>query len=104
MGVSLQQVISELPPESQKRVKEKTARLIIEYENLQAFRKSIGITQKQLARKLSINQVNISRLESRSDMHLSTLRKYVEALGCELEINIKVPDNTTAHVENIPNV
>jgi hypothetical protein len=37
---------------------------------------------------MGVNQVNISQLECRHDMHISTLRKYVEALGGALEMSI----------------
>lgn len=49
-------------------------------------RQSRHITQAQLAETLGISQGNVSRLETRSDVYLSTLRSYVEALGGHLEI------------------
>jgi hypothetical protein len=45
-----------------------------------------------------VRQVNISNLEKRDDMHISTLRKYVEALGCELEINIRMNDKSVIRI------
>ncbi len=53
---------------------------------LAALRRSRQITQVQLADALGISQGNVSRLETRSDVYLSTLRSYVEALGGHLEI------------------
>jgi hypothetical protein len=50
------------------------------------LRQSRHITQVQLADDLGITQGNVSRLEGRSDVYLSTLRRYVEALGGRLEI------------------
>jgi len=91
MGIALNKVISELPIKSQTRIHKKAAKEIEAYKSLQDIRKALGITQEELAGKLRLKQTNISQLESRDDMHLSTLRKYVEALGCELEINIRIP-------------
>ena len=99
MGISLDRVISELLLESQKRVCAKAKEEIKIYKSLQAFRKVIGLTQEELAGKLSLKQTNISQLESRSDMHISTLRRYVEALGCELEINIRIPNKKTIRLD-----
>lgn len=48
--------------------------------------KSRNVTQVQLADTLGISQGNVSRLETRSDVYLSTLRSCVEALGGHLEI------------------
>lgn len=53
---------------------------------LAELRQSRHITQVQLAEVLGISQGNVSRLEARSDVYLSTLRSYVEALGGHLEI------------------
>lgn len=50
------------------------------------LRRSRHVTQVQLAEELGISQGNVSRLESRSDVYLSTLRSYVQALGGHLEI------------------
>ncbi len=53
---------------------------------LAELRQSRHVTQVQLAETLGITQGNVSRLEARSDVYLSTLRSYVEALGGHLEI------------------
>ncbi len=53
---------------------------------LAQLRQSRQITQVQLAETLGISQGNVSRLETRGDVYLSTLRSYVEALGGHLEI------------------
>jgi DNA-binding Xre family transcriptional regulator len=50
------------------------------------LRQARHVTQVQLAEELGISQGNVSRLEGRSDVYLSTLRSYVEALGGHLEI------------------
>jgi DNA-binding Xre family transcriptional regulator len=53
---------------------------------LAELRRSRHVTQVQLADELGISQGNVSRLEGRGDIYLSTLRSYVEALGGHLEI------------------
>jgi DNA-binding Xre family transcriptional regulator len=50
------------------------------------IRQSRNVTQIQLAAQLGITQGNVSRLEGRSEIYLSTLRHYIEALGGHLEI------------------
>jgi len=50
------------------------------------LRRTRHVTQVQLAEELGISQGNVSRLEGRSDVYLSTLRSYVQALGGHLEI------------------
>lgn len=53
---------------------------------LAELRRSRHVTQAQLAETLGITQGNVSRMETRSDVYLSTLSSYVEALGGHLEI------------------
>lgn len=98
MSTPIKKLFDKLPQERKDRIKERSSMLIAEYKNLQEFRKALGLTQKELAENMDISQVNISKLEGREDMHLSTLKKYVEALGCELEISIKVPQRDSVKV------
>lgn len=90
-GRALNEIVNSFSPERQGRIREGADKLIQEYKSLQEFRKAIGWTQEELAEKMELKQANISQLEKRQDMHLSTLRKYVEAMGYELEITIKNP-------------
>ncbi|MBX3388389.1 MAG: helix-turn-helix transcriptional regulator [Phycisphaeraceae bacterium] len=53
---------------------------------LAEIRKAIGMTQAELAEKLDNGQGNVSKLENSADMYLTTLRKYIEALGGELHL------------------
>ncbi len=92
--VSSDVILNSLSPEAKKRVKAKTKAAIKEIEALSDIRKQLGYTQNEVARTLKINQKNVSSVEARSDMLLSTLQSYIEALGCELEIVIKKPDET----------
>ena len=91
MGRSLDQVLGTLSPKRRERIEAGAQELLKEYDTLMEFRKAVGLTQVQLAEKMNITQVNVSKLERRKDMHLSTLRRYVEALGGELEVTIKMP-------------
>ena len=54
--------------------------------NLRALRESLGKTQDEIARRAAMTQSQLSRLERRDDHLLSTLRKYVRALGGDLEV------------------
>lgn len=56
------------------------------------LRRQLDLTQEQLASALGTSQASVSKLERRSDLYLSTLRRYVEALGGELEITARFPD------------
>jgi DNA-binding XRE family transcriptional regulator len=56
------------------------------------LRRRRGVTQVQLAGRLGISQGNVSLLEHRTELYLSTLRDYIEALGGHLELAAVFPD------------
>ncbi|GLO13688.1 transcriptional regulator [Pseudomonas putida] len=91
MSKTLDEVMSELSPERRERVEALGRQLIREEMTLQALRKQLEFTQESLAERLDIRQGNISKVESRSDMLISTLRSYVEALGGTLELVAHMP-------------
>jgi predicted transcriptional regulator len=53
---------------------------------LRGLRESVGRTQGEVARKVSMTQPQLSRVEARQDHLISTLRRYVHALGGEIEV------------------
>jgi predicted transcriptional regulator len=58
---------------------------------LAEIRKSVGLTQEELAETLGITQPSLSKLENQDDMQVSTLRRLIEALGGRLEIIAHMP-------------
>jgi hypothetical protein len=68
------------------------AKKIIEQMPLQQLRNAREMTQTRLAELLEMDQGNVSKLEQRTDMYLSTLRSYIEAMGGVLEIRALFPE------------
>jgi transcriptional regulator with XRE-family HTH domain len=92
MGKTLEQILATLPPERRAKIAARTEELIAEEKSLAELRRARSLTQEGLARKLGIGQDGISKLESRGDLMLSTLRSYVEALGGELDLVARFPN------------
>jgi DNA-binding XRE family transcriptional regulator len=86
MAVSLEEKLARLPAERRAKVDARAAELIAEEMTLRDLRRALDRTQVHLARELGVKQETVSRLEKRSDMLLSTLRGYVEAMGGELDL------------------
>lgn len=61
---------------------------------LEELRQARNITQTHLASLLQITQASVSKMEKRTDMYLSTLRSFVQAMGGELEIRAIFPEGT----------
>lgn len=63
---------------------------------LQELLRDRELTQETLADRLDRAQGNVSRTLRRSDLHLSTLREVIEAMGGELELIARFPDRAYA--------
>lgn len=99
MGTSLNEKLDDLPEARRKRVLAEADRLHAEYLTLQELRKAKKLTQAQLAEVLNIRQATIAQMEKRSDLMLSTLRSYVEAMGGKLRLMVEFPDRPPVSLE-----
>jgi len=61
---------------------------------LAAVRRRRGVSQAAVARALEVSQPNVSRIEQEDDVYLSTLARYIAALGGHLEVRAVFPDET----------
>ena len=82
---------AKLSPERQARVRERTREMLKEMP-LQELRQARKLSQEAIATVLGAKQASISKLEHRTDMYVSTLRSYIEAMGGTLEIVAQFPD------------
>ncbi|MBI4804808.1 MAG: XRE family transcriptional regulator [Desulfovibrio sp.] len=79
--------------EAQERVKQKS-NLLREEMDLAELRKARRLSQEELAQVLSIGQASVAKIEKRTDMYVSTLRRFVEAMGGSLDIVARFPDHS----------
>lgn len=89
MGRTLNQILADLPPERQRRIDARYQELRQEVESLAELRRLAGKLQADVADALNIKQPSVSKIEKQGDMYLSTLRRYVEAIGGELELTVR---------------
>ena len=75
-----------------KKIEARAAQLLSEEMTLQELRQARKLTQVRMAKALGITQEGVSRLEKRSDLLLSTLRKTVKAMGGNLSLVAEFPD------------
>ena len=92
MPTNVNDIIKKLSPAQRKRVEARAAELIAEEMTLRELRQARKLTQVRMAKALGITQDSVSRLEKRSDLLLSTLRKTVEAMGGNLSLVAEFPD------------
>ena len=101
MPLNVEDKMAMLDPDRQRKVEDRAAGLIAEEMCLRELRKARRLTQAHLARELGISQDGISRLEQRSDLLLSTLRKTVEAMGGSLSLIARFPDRPPVELSGI---
>lgn len=92
MPRNVNDIISKLSPTQRKRVETRAAQLIAEEMTLRQLRQACKLTQQKVARSLRIGQEGVSKIERRSDLLISTLRDFVQAMGGQLSLVVEFPD------------
>ena len=98
---TLHEELASLPVARRKRIEKRAAQLIAEELTLRELRKARKITQTQMAKKLGVKQEQISRIEKRTDLHISTLRRSVEALGGSLSLVAEFPEGAPVRLTGL---
>lgn len=98
MAETLRSVLASLPQERQAAIAKQTELLIAEEMTLRDLRKAREYSQHAVSERLHVNQSEVSKIEKRTDMYLSTLRDYIESLGGELDIIAKFPDRPPVRI------
>lgn len=97
----LERIRKELHPARRKKIAARAAQLIAEELTLQELRRARKLTQVRMAKKLGIGQDGISKIEKRTDLMISTLRKTVEAMGGRLSLVAEFPDRPPVALSGI---
>jgi transcriptional regulator with XRE-family HTH domain len=104
MATTLTEIMAGLPAERRKKIETRAAARVAEEMALRDLRRAMGKTQVEVARKLRISQVSLSDTERRTDVMLSTLRKYVGALGGELDLVARFPNRAPVKIANLADI
>ena len=97
MVKKLDDLLATLPANRRTRIVQRAGELA----TLKDLRQAVACTQQDLAESLGVGQDTISRIERRSDLLLSTLRRYVNAMGGELELVARFPNRPPVKLEHI---
>jgi DNA-binding XRE family transcriptional regulator len=99
--ITLEDKLAALPARRRKEIEKRAAELIAEEMTMRELRKANKKTQAQMAKALGVKQEQISRIEKRTDMYISTLRRSVEALGGELALVARFPDSAPVEITGL---
>lgn len=92
MARNVNDIIKSLPASRRRKIEKRAAALIAEEMTLQELRRARAMTQVRLAKNLGVAQKQVSEIEKRTDMHISTLRRSIEAMGGKLSLVAEFPD------------
>jgi transcriptional regulator with XRE-family HTH domain len=98
MPRKFRELIAKKPPEWHAMVAARKRELLAEMP-LQELRRARQLSQEALAEALGASQPEVSKIEHRTDLYVSTLRRYVEAMGGELEITARFPEGTVRIIQ-----
>ena len=101
MGRKLRDHLVRLSSERRARVERQRGEIVEEIEGLAELRSRLGCPQRALAEQLGMSQPAVSKMEHQTDMTLSALRDYVEALGGTVDIVIQLPDRPPVRLHAI---
>ena len=91
MARNFKELEAKMSPERRARIRAKVEEMVREMP-LDELREALNLTQESLAEALHVKQPFVSKVERRTDMYISTLRKIIEAMGGELEIRVILPN------------
>ncbi len=97
MAKNLDQIMGKLPAGRRAKIEKRAA----DIATLKDLRLAVELTQDELAHNLGVGQDTISRLERKSDMLLSTLRRHVEAMGGKLELVAHFPNRPPMVIDHL---
>lgn len=104
MAVTLEEMLASLPADERAEIDRRYEELLKEVESLKELRRLSKLSQAKMAKTLKISQPAVSKIEKQTDMYLSTLRGYVEAMGGEMDIVIRLPDRGPVTVKSLADV
>ncbi|HHQ4498992.1 TPA: helix-turn-helix domain-containing protein [Aeromonas hydrophila] len=91
MGRTLDDLLTSRSEESRQRIQEMATELLLEVR-IQALREELEVSQVELAKALGVSQPAVVAMEQRgSDIKLSTMKRYVEAMGGKLRVDVELP-------------
>jgi DNA-binding XRE family transcriptional regulator len=92
MARNVNHILKALPASRRRKIEKRANQLIAEEMTLQELRRARELTQVSMAKSLGVAQKQISEIEKRTDMHISTLRRSIEAMGGKLSLVAEFPD------------
>jgi DNA-binding XRE family transcriptional regulator len=99
MARKLVELKKRMGTQRRRRAEARARELLSEALALDSLRRSLNLTQAEVAQALDVNQAAVSQMEKQEDMYVSTLRRLVAAMGGELELIARFPGREPVTIE-----
>lgn len=88
---NLKSLLASRSPESQKRIEDLAQEMLLAV-HLHELREQVRLSQTDLAKTMGISQPSVVSIEQRgNELKISTLKRYIEALGGTLRLDVELP-------------
>lgn len=98
MAIPFEEILGRMTEDAKAKVEARSTELIQQERTLREIRESLEMSQGFVAKALGVEQAAVSRMERRTDMYVSNLRKYLKAMGAEIEIIARFPGHPPVRV------
>ena len=108
MARNINEIIARLPKKERDWIEAKAAQMsrdtIAYADSVGEIRRAMDKTQSEIARKLGVGHVAVAQLEKRTDLLLSTLRRYIRAAGAELSLVVRTKQGAEIVLQSLGEV
>lgn len=101
MTTDLSDIMKNLPEDRRKMIEGEADKLQAEYLTMKELRQARELTQTRVAERLGVRQATVAQMEHRSDLMISTLRNYIEAMGGSLQLRVEFPGRPPVVLEHL---
>lgn len=101
MGRDLSEIMQSLSPDRKELIENRAKEIIEEINGLRELRQLMSLTQTQIAETLNVKQPFIHKIEKKSDISISTLERFINAVGGTMEIVVNLPNHNTIKLKGL---
>jgi len=101
MGRDLSEIMQSLSPDRKELIENRAKEIIEEINSLRELRKLMSLTQTQVAETLNVKQPSIHKIEKKADIYISTLKRFINAVGGTMEIVVNLPNHNTVKLKGL---
>lgn len=101
MGRNFSEIMDSLPKSRKELIEKRANEIKKEINGLGELRKLMSLTQVQVAETLNVKQPSVHKIEKKADIYISTLERFVTAVGGTMEIVVNLPNHAPVKIKGL---